>query len=148
MKIFLGIVVSWLITVASFASTEALTFFQASSKASIAKLHDNNYVLSFTNHPLFINYFTKTKAGAITLTKYLTLWKTPGNFSERPPHAMLGIVTLRNEQIHASVLVTNPSYSNGTITYQITTNKVPLTPGQLKHIVLIFDTLSLNLDNI
>ena len=152
MKFIVGLLV-YCFTQISIAAIEPSVFLQTSGRAIIAKLHKNNYLLTLNNPSDYINFLTKKPATSIGISKvsnFLALWnhKIKNNFSEHPPQASLAVITEKGEYQQAKVIVTNPSLSRGTLTYQITTTDVALHIGKLKHMLLVFDEFPVNLDKL
>lgn len=128
----------------SAAAVAPTTFLQVSSHASIAKLHQNTYVLTLNNPTPYIDFFIKKPiltTGILNINNFLSLWNhtVKNNFSDNPPIASLAVITEKGDYQQIRVIVTNPSFGRGLVSYQIKTKETALIYGKLKHMVLIFD---------
>lgn len=143
----------WLATLFFFQSSFAnALIIQNADRANVAKLHKNNYLLTLTNPSAYVDFYVKNsthKAGILALNKFLSLWNHDGTqFFDHPPNASLALINDKGDYQNADVIVTNPSFGKGTISYQITTINTSLYLGKIKHIVLIFDNIPFNFENL
>ncbi len=128
-------------------ATSKLTFFQNANRASIATLHDKNYILNVTLQSAYVSYLQPKKsgqAGIVRLQDFLNLWNDKNN-----PYAMkasLAFINRKGEYVKTRIVVTNPSVTNNVLSYQIAALQNPLAPSALKYLTLVFDDLAFPLD--
>lgn len=130
------------------ANHSSFLFFQTAPHASIDKLHKNNYLITLNNTPEFVNYFAEKPiqlTGAVALSDFISLWnnKRPHSFAKNPPNAAIVMISDRGVRQQVMAVVSNPSHSTDTVTYQISAlNNKPLQTGKLKYIVLFFNNIA------
>jgi len=135
----------------SFASADNVLFFQSSSDGVIAKSGKNTYSLTLKANSGYVSYFTDRpvrKAGTVSLQKFISMWndkKIKPNFAESAPNVAINLVSQQGKNQNAVVEVSNPTYADNTVTYQLSMiDKKPLLEGNLKHVVLFFDDIHWN----
>lgn len=153
MKKFLLLLVLFFSSQLYSAPNDNVIFFQYATKGTLAKLHDNSYILTLINVPDYLSYYIKNpkKSGMISLKQFVGLWSNKhyqADMINHPPHAAISLMTQNGIFINAVVAVANPSCIKHTLNYQVTVmNDRAFEMGDVKNIILVFDDIFWNPSN-